>query len=391
MTKRILITGSNKSQFTRKYYLGQQLKVIPSNYSLYNCLVDMGFEVEQRVVELGEDISGYDEVFVYLTNPRSLTASHFYNGLWAVSQRPNCIIAYDDWNMGTFQNILNCRDEAVMTCKFILDMNSTTVDAIKPYINELKTALNLIGEMQLRTLISAFSVDHITKNPEEYGPILMFGEAKYPLNRIFYFNPNPYHRNRKPGDYGHEGVEDPHYKPPVKQFLDWEEDEVITKERRFNCASLIHARTQKWLKTQGVTLKSLRDENVIIKGWPVDLYGSKKNNQKRVTEDEMCKIFTRDWGCLMSNYEFSGSGLWRARPLQVADVGSIIIGDKRELDVCYGQDFIYNTLNAKDLADCSDEELRNIAKAQRDALYSVHPLDKNVQQQEMIRIMGAPK
>ena len=47
---KILVTGMNKNQVTENFYLRQQLKVVPSHYSLLRCLSDMGHEVEQRFV-----------------------------------------------------------------------------------------------------------------------------------------------------------------------------------------------------------------------------------------------------------------------------------------------------------------------------------------------------
>ena len=57
---KILVTGMNKNQVTENFYLRQQLKVVPSHYSLLRCLRDMGHEVEQRIVKVGEDLSEYD-------------------------------------------------------------------------------------------------------------------------------------------------------------------------------------------------------------------------------------------------------------------------------------------------------------------------------------------
>ena len=53
---KILITGMNKNQTTKDFYLRQQLKVVPSHYSLIRCLEDMGHDVEQRLVKIGENL-----------------------------------------------------------------------------------------------------------------------------------------------------------------------------------------------------------------------------------------------------------------------------------------------------------------------------------------------
>ena len=63
---KILVTGMNKNQVTENFYLRQQLKVVPSHYSLLRCLRDMGHEVEQRIVKVGEDLSEYDRVICFL-------------------------------------------------------------------------------------------------------------------------------------------------------------------------------------------------------------------------------------------------------------------------------------------------------------------------------------
>ena len=49
---KILVTGMNKNQVTESFYLNQQLKVVPSHYSLLRCLRGMGHEVEQRYVKI---------------------------------------------------------------------------------------------------------------------------------------------------------------------------------------------------------------------------------------------------------------------------------------------------------------------------------------------------
>jgi hypothetical protein len=388
MAKKILINGFNKNQCTRKFYLRQQLRVVPSHYSLFNCLTDMGYEVDQRQVTLGEDLSMYDEVITFIAGPRQLVATTVYEGLYAISQHPNCILAFDDWQVpDLFKGVAKCAgapDE--LFAQFILDVNKKALEEVKPYEDSFMLALERITKMQNRMLISAFSTEHLN-DPENYGPHLLFDKIDYPRELLFTYNPNPYHRNRKPGDIGHEGPEDPF----------WQAAGVITegsalppvKERRFNFASLVQSKTQKWLKKQGYTGNPKNDEEGDIAGWMVDLYGSKAESQKRLTEDQMCQVIARDWGCLMPGYEHAGSGWWRARPLQCADAGSILIGDEKELRVYYGNSYQLYGLKASDLTACTDEELRDIAAEQRKCIYETHPLDKAVQRAELQRVLQA--
>ena len=385
---KILITGFNANQSTRKFYLRQQLKVVPAHYSLFNCLVDMGHEVEQREVKIGEDLSGYDEVIVYIAGPRQLVATKVFNGLWAIAQRPDCILGVDDWQApDLFKGIEKCQKWEELSADFILNVNKTTLEAVEKHKEDYLKAVATVVARKNRMLVCAFDTSHLN-DAERFGPHLLFDVVKYPRDRIYTFNPNPYHRNRKPGDVLHEGAEDPTWKAPTLKMGD---SLPVTKERRFNFASLVQSKTQKWLKKQGYTGNPKNDEEGTIGSWPVDLYGSKAETQKRLTEDQMCEVFQRDWGCLMPGYEHAGSGWWRARPLQAADAGCILIGEKKELAVYYGKDNPIIELKASDLIDMSDAELAEVAMEQYRAIYKIHPLDKAIQRSEIAAILEAAK
>jgi hypothetical protein len=391
---KILITGFNKNQCKRQFYLfNSQLKVVPSHYSLFNCLRDMGYAVEQRQVVLGEDLSQYDEVIVFIAGPRQLVATAVYEGLWAISQRPDCILAFDDWQVpDLFKGVAKCSTPKELFADFILGVNNKTIEQVQPYEAQLLSAVATISAKQNRMLISAFSTAHLDGS---FGPHLLFDKIEYPAERMFVFNPNPYHRNRKWDDWGHDGAENPDYVAPEKKdaLLEYPFLNEVTpmKVKRFNFASLVQSKTQKWLKKQGYTGNPKNDEEGEINGWHVDLYGSKADSQKRLTEDQMCTVITRDWGCLMPGYDHAGSGWWRARPLQCADAGSILIGDPKEMAVYYGADFEYLHLKASDLPEMTDDELAFIAAEQKRALYEHHPLDKKIQQAELQAILEASK
>jgi len=388
--KRILITGFNKNQCTRKFYLRQQLKVVPSHYSLFNCLTAMGYEVDQRQVSLGEDLSGYDEVIVFIAGPRQLVATTVFEGLWAISQRPDCILAFDDWQVpDLFKGVAKCEDWSELSADFILGVNKKTEEDLNPYMTQFISAIKVITAKKNRMLISAFRTEHLN-DPENFGPHLLFDKIDYPRDRLFVYNPNPYHRNRTWYDIRHEGAEDPTWNPSLDNLFEKAGD-LPSKEKRFNFASLVQSKTQKWLKKQGYTGNPKNDEEGTILDWPVDLYGSKAETQKRLTEDEMVKVINRDWACLMPGYEHAGSGWWRARPLQCADAGSILIGDKKELAVYYGSDFPFLDLTAADITTAATTELEYIATLQRQALYRIHPLDKLIQIGEIEAVLKAVK
>ncbi|KAI5364228.1 hypothetical protein Slin15195_G098860 [Septoria linicola] len=393
----ILLTGFNQNQCTRQYYLRQQLKVVPSHYSLYNCLLSLGHTVDQRPVVLGEDLSQYDECIVYIAGPRQRVSKHFYAGLWAVSRHPKCVLSFDDWQVNSmWKDVVSIAQGETneLWGKFVLSVNGKTIQEVKLYEKELRDGLDVIMQKRNRMVVSAFQTQHLSEE-DEYGPHLLFEQIGYPRERLFVFNPNPFHRNRTWEDPLHEGIENPSWTLSSKE----EQSNCRPEKRhRFNFASLVQSKTQKWLKQQSGMERRKRERVAKtsqlpshIGAWPLDLYGSRAGAQKRLTEDEMVQVITHDWGCLMPKYDHAGSGWWRARPLQCADAGSILIGDDTELAVLYGWNYPFYGHTARDIASMSDEELEDIASVQKELLYYNHPLDPKVQQAEVLKVLMAPK
>lgn len=88
----------------------------------------------------------------------------------------------------------------------------------------------------------------------------------------------------------------------------------------------------------------------------------------------------------MAKYYHSGSGWWRARPAQCADAGSILIGDPAELFIYYRDEELSSIL-PMDLVDMTDKQLTDFSQAQKEALYYNHPLNKEVEQEELSRVL----
>jgi hypothetical protein len=334
---KILITGMNKLQCTEDFYASQQLKVVPSHYSLIRCLRDMGYEVEQRVVDIGENLDKYDKVIVYIHNPSGF-AAYVYNALYTIARRRDCTLAFDDWQTDSiYSGLLALRDPEKLFRKYVLESHTNIPENVTEWEKDFIEALDIIQSKTNNLLISAFRGGN---------PTLLLD---YPRDKIFTYNPNPYHLNRKPNNLV-----------------------VEPKQRIFNFAGLIQDKTKKWLKAQGI------NDN----DWPLMKYGSRKDGQDRVTEDVIVNIYAEHWGILMPGYFHAGSGWWRARPLQVADAGSILIGDPDEMFIYYEDEALAN-VKAKDLVNMCDKELEDLAAAQREALYRVHPLNKETQKVEL--------
>jgi len=352
---KILVTGMTDNQAIPNYYEKSRLKVIPSNISLVAALKDMGHDVDQRPVVIGESLDQYDEVVVSLRTPSGFAYS-FYNALWAISEKPDCILAHDDWQIKEIETELaRTATKDNLFRPFLIDNSKyiPELDKLKTYEKEFRKAIDIIGARKNRMMLSAFAGGDLT---------LLFPESTrvcpYDNDRLFQWNPNPYHIHRQP-------------KPEV-----WDEE----KEDTFNFAGLVQGKTKIWLDKQ----------NIEATGWKLRKYGSKKEKQTRVTEDNMMTLYAQHWGILMAGYDHAGSGWWRARPCQVADAGSILIGDLKEMMIYYHDERLAGVTPTQVAAMTLEEKIQ-FAQDQKEALYKAHPLDKSVQQAEIQKVLDAEK
>ena len=340
---KILITGMNKLQTHEDFFQRQHLKVVPSHYGLIRALRDMGHEVEQRVVQLGEDISHYDKVIAFIHNPGGFSG-FVHNGLYAIAQRPDAIFAFDDWQINSiFEGIQKLADDRYR--KYVVRQAREDLEEIQKYDAEYDKAFDLIFAKKNPVLLSAYKGGDLS--------LLL----DYPTDLLYRYLPVSYNLNRV-GGYGL----DIRFQP--------------IKNRRYNFSSLVQGKTKRWL-------------NEIDATWPIDFYGSRKDGQERLTEHEMVQVYADDWACLMPGYYNSGSGWWRARPQQVNDACSILIGDKAELMVYYQNEKLAS-LRPADIEGLEDWELYEIGKAQHDALYAVHDiLNKDITKAELQLVLDA--
>lgn len=337
---KILITGMNKQQCTENFYKTSQLKVMPSHLSLIACLRDMGHIVEQRIVTIDEDLSEYDRIICYIHNPSGF-AGFVYNGLWLINEYPDCILAFDDWQTDSiYKGLTALENPEKLFRPYVKDGHKHVPDNIEDYEKQLLNGIEIVKSKKNKMLISAFAGGNLS--------LLI----DYPKELMFSFNPNPYHINLSSN-----------FNPLFEE-----------KQKVFNFAGLIQDKTKKWLKAQN------------IGDWPLKKYGSRKDGQDRVIEPEMVNIYGQQWGILMPGYFHAGSGWWRARPLQVADSGSILIGDWKEMVLYYDDDELAS-LKASDIIKMSDKQLEDVAEAQKRAIYTTHPLDKSVTQEELGRVL----
>ena len=159
---KILVTGMNKNQVTENFYLRQQLKVVPSHYSLLRCLRDMGHEVEQRIVKVGEDLSEYDRVICFLASPTQRLQLTFYNGLWSIFNidKSKLILAFDDWKCPwIFKDIQKTNTKEGLLKDFLIGQNVTDPQISKEF---LEPCLNAFDERRHHVVDKLNSIDGIS-------------------------------------------------------------------------------------------------------------------------------------------------------------------------------------------------------------------------------------
>ena len=167
---KILVTGMNKNQVTENFYLRQQLKVVPSHYSLLRCLRDMGHEVEQRIVKVGEDLSEYDRVICFLASPTQRLQLTFYNGLWSIFNidKSKLILAFDDWKCPwIFKDIQKTNNKEGLLKDFLIGQNVTdpqiSKEFLEPYVDQLLEAVHFLDTKEAPVLLSVFATGDMSK------------------------------------------------------------------------------------------------------------------------------------------------------------------------------------------------------------------------------------
>ena len=94
MTKKILVTGFNALTVGSAR---SPLNIATSAKILPKVLKEAGYDVVQKPIIPGEDVSQYDKVVVYVFGPNSLSARYCYGAMYTIIKRPDAIISIDDW------------------------------------------------------------------------------------------------------------------------------------------------------------------------------------------------------------------------------------------------------------------------------------------------------
>jgi hypothetical protein len=354
--KKVLVTGFSRAACTRDFHKNSQIGLSTSHYSFVKCLEDMGYEVDQRRVEIGEDLSGYHRIFVFLMHISPFD-TNIYNSLWTIANYDDkTVLCLEDWQSPS--NISKWGVDIDHTVKSIT--NQYYVDNVvyeecfcEEWRKDFTKAFEIVSKMDKQLFLPTFLGGNIK---------ILFPEWQEDKLNSWY--PPPYHLHRKPGNWDGEGA------GSITDFF----AEEPKKEEVWNFAGLIQSETEKWFN------RVTKDAT-----WPIQQYGSKSKKQTRLTETEMVQTFQSHWGILMPGYYHAGSGWWRVRPQQVADVGSIIVGDQKEADVLYGKEV--QMLTCAEVEAMSETTRKDVAAFQTEKFYEHQPLDKNITQEQLKKVL----
>ena len=330
---KVLITGFTRAACTKNFHKSSQIGLCTAHFSLVECLESMGHEVEQRPVRIGEDLSVYDKVVVFLMHISPFN-THIYSALWTIAQRDDVLFAIEDWqspkNINTWKNNIDKVVDSVTNDYYV--NNVVAEKELRPeWKADFKKAFTMIANM-----------DRPITLPAHLGGDFKMLFSDWDNDKIHSWFPPPFTLHRK---------------PRTTLFDD-------DKAKIFNFAGLIQSETEKWFNRITAEAK-----------WEIKQYGSKNKKQVRLSEEDMVTTFNEQWGILMAGYWHAGSGWWRARPQQVADCESILICDDKEASI-FGEPYI--GLTCKKIEQLSEGQLEKLAFEQKIAYYESQPMNKEI-------------
>jgi hypothetical protein len=306
---KILITGVNAVQCGHRPKLDYASAFLSVRWACQQFA-----EVDARPVTVGEDLSQYDKIILYLAPIRGFVGVHAPGAMWAYAMyHDKVVLSFDDWQireiMVSFQATLATYDKTIDDHKF----GWKGIDLIKSDLKE-----------EYRQIVEHFSRWDL-KEPMlvPYYPGGDLNLLHLPGKDVHQFNPAAYFRGR----YG-------------------ELQEAGLKKKQWILAAL-HDH-QSWLKKQKLQ-------------WPVLQFGAKKLGQPRLKESELFQHYADSWGVLSPKYYTCGSGWWRARHGFSADALCIVAGAPEELAML-GNEY---TLSPQEIESLSDSDLSALAQEQR--------------------------
>jgi hypothetical protein len=317
----ILITG-----MTARHTGGNVVKMLTVIEPLKEILIFSGHKVFQKTVTVGEDLSAYDKIFLFLFPPEKIGVTRRYGAIDIYARYPEkCIIAFDDWQYYQIQSGLkNCLDSGRLwnwVDKFPGFITKNDLQAIlkggKEVRGRIEKAVNQLAiDPKVPVCIPKFSWGDVTKSRlTNSGKTFTFDPSRFAIDYVY----NNYDLEFSP----------------------------IKRERAWVLASLFeHDKYVHNLKFS----------------WPIKRVGHKKT-QMVLSEEELCKFYQDNWGILSPPYPVSGDGWWRARWIFSYMFENILLSSVTECPFpvfSHVPDFLCNAKN--------DSELEVYASCQKNIL-----------------------
>jgi len=293
-TKKILITGFNALTVGSAR---SPLNIATSAKILPKVLKEAGYDVVQKAIIPGEDVSQYDKVIVYVFGPNSLSARYCYGAMYTIIKRPDAIISIDDWQtkesvsgFGTFS-----RGHWRIWKKFSQAGNNVE----KRYWNEAQDYKKEIEDL----------VDHFAFKEWPHDLLVpAYDGGRYEAlglkaRNILNWDPSPYTDS---------------YKSEPKNLFDVD---VFTPD---------YEKKLEWIMASLLNKSTFVDRLTLQ--WPIQNFGNIKLEQPRLKEHELYERYKKSWGILSPPHyhTLNGSGWWRVRYKMVHDSNSILVGDLGE-------------------------------------------------------------
>ena len=311
---KILVTGMTLRQTDS----GNRLYDYVTNAIVFpNALREAGFQVDQRPVIPGEDLSAYEHVIVYIGPPNSMSSVHVFGALWALHARPDAEIAISDWQMqpvvSGFRTTLKYGwDKLYMNPEqYPRFPRRHREEAIAHQDALMSVVRRFVEDTWPRCYVCAWDWGDVTK-------------LRLPCKEIRQFDPSSMCWNL----YENKGYE---------------------KGRGWVYCSLLDR--QSWLERVSEGAE-----------WPIFQYGNKRLGQLWLPEARLFDVMSRYWGYCAPPHDHHGSGWWRIRFILAASAGCVTVGKES-----FGPAFnlLGDPPRLADVERMSDLTLAQTAEAQR--------------------------
>lgn len=332
---KILITGITKLQSVEDFYLGQELKVVPSELALVRALRELGHEAEMSRVRWGDDLDKYDRIITYIACTNAYSALYTDGALWTL-KREDTLIAVDDWQFHlTYTNGTNPstakRKWVGGATGLIRQLNDCPasreeIDGLHyDWANNRKLLLPAFNGGDLDIMFAYFKRSKRWKD--------WFATQR---TELFGYDPNPWLPLRVP--------EHPSLPSNLKK-KEWVVAGLGKQNREY---------LNKWKPTL-----------------PVVELGGRGENGFRLQEPDAVEWFGERWLHAMPGYNHAGSGWWRSRPSQLAGHEVVCYCNPKEGAV-YGPSWVID--NPLELEDMTEKQLEELGKLQAAEFFERHPI-----------------